>query len=49
MSLLLKLLRKKKYDRDLDSCTGKTEYIYNLNAQSLISFEENLKYKSDIP
>ena len=41
--------RKDKYDRHLDSCTGKPGYIYNFNTQSLITFEENLKYKSDIP
>ena len=40
--------RKDKYDRHLDSCTGKPGYIYNFNTQSLITFEENLKYKSDI-
>ena len=34
--------RKDKYDRHLD------RYIYNFNTQSLITFEENLKYKSDI-
>ena len=41
--------RKDKYDRHLDSCTGKPGYIYNFNTQSLITFEENLKHKSDIP
>ena len=41
--------RKDKYDRYLDSCTGKPGYIYNFNTQSLITFEENLKYKNDIP
>ena len=41
--------RKDKYDRHLDSCTGKPGYIYNFNTQSLITFEENLKYNCDIP
>ena len=41
--------RKDKYDRHLDSCTGKPGYIYNFNTQSLVTFVENLKYKSDIP
>ena len=41
--------RKDKYDCHLDSCTGKPGYIYNFNTQSLITFEENLKYKSNIP
>ena len=40
---------KDKYDCHLDSCTGKPGYIYNFNTQSLITFEKNLKYKSDIP
>ena len=41
--------RKDKYDRHLDSCTGKPGYIHNFNTQSLINLEENLKYKSDTP
>ena len=41
--------RKDKYDRHLGSCAGKPGYIYNFNTQSLITFEGNLKYKSDIP
>ena len=40
---------KDKYDHHLDSCTGKPGYIYNFNTQSLVTFVENLKYKSDIP
>ena len=28
--------RKDKYDRHLDSCTGKPGYVYNFNTQSLI-------------
>ena len=35
--------RKGKYDHHLDSCKSKPGW------QSLITFEENLKYKSDIP
>ena len=41
--------RKGKYNRHLDSCTGKPGYVYNFNTQSLITFEENIKGKSDIP
>ena len=33
--------RKDKYD-----CPG---YVYHFNTQSLLTFEENLKYKGDIP
>ena len=39
---------KDKYDRHFDSCTGTPGYIYNFNTPSLITFEEKLKYKSDI-
>ena len=38
-----------KYDHHIDSCTDKPGYTYNFNTKSLITFEENLKYKSDIP
>ena len=41
--------RKDKYHRHLDSCTGTPGQIYSFNTQSLITFEERLKYKSDIP
>ena len=41
--------QKDKYDHHLDSCKSKPGYIYDFNRQSLITFEENLKYKSDIP
>ena len=29
--------------------TGHPGYVYNFNTQSLLTFEENLKYKGDIP
>ena len=41
--------RKDKFDRHLDCCTGRPGYVYNFNTQSLVTFEENLKYKGDIP
>ena len=41
--------RKDKFDCNLDNCTGLPEYLYNFNAQSHLTFEENLKYRRDIP
>ena len=41
--------RKDRYDRHIENCAGHLGYVYNLNTQSLFMFEENLKYKGDIP
>ena len=41
--------RKDKFDRHFENCTGRPGYVYNFNTQSLLIFEENLKYKGDIP
>ena len=30
-------------------CSGKPSYVYNFNVQNLLTFEENLKFKQDIP
>ena len=40
---------KPGYIYNFNSCTGKPGYIYSFNTQSLITYEEILKYKSDIP
>ena len=40
--------RKDKYDRLVENCTGCPSYVYNFDMQSLLTFEENLKYKGDI-
>ena len=40
--------RKDKFNRHLDCCTGRPGYDYNFNTQSLVTFEENLKYKEDV-
>ena len=40
---------KDKFDRHIENCTGKPGYIYNFNIQNILTFEENLKFKSDIP
>ena len=41
--------RKKKFDYHFEKCTSCPDYINNFNTQSLLTFEENLKYKGDIP
>ena len=41
--------RKDKFDRHIENCTGKPGYVYNFHIQSLLTFEENLKFKRDIP
>ena len=41
--------RKDKFDRHIKNCTGKPGYVYNFNIQNLLTFEENLKFKRDIP
>ena len=41
--------RKGKFDRHIENCTGKPGYVYNFNIQNILTFEENLKFKRDIP
>ena len=41
--------RKDKFDRHIENCTGRTGYVHNFNIQNLLTFEENLKFKCDIP
>ena len=41
--------RKYKFDRHFEICTGQPGYVYNFNTQHLLTFEENLKYKGDVP
>ena len=41
--------RKDKFDRRFENCTDRPGYVYSFNTQSLLTFEENLKYKADIP
>ena len=37
------------WERHLQSCTGCPGFVFNFNTRSLLTVEENLKYKSDIP
>ena len=41
--------RKDKFKRHIENCKGRPSYVYNFNLQSLLTFEENLKFKCDIP
>ena len=41
--------RKDRYDRHIENCVGKPGFIYNFDTQNLLPFEENLKFKRDIP
>ena len=41
--------RQDKFDRHVESCTGRPGYVYNFNMQSLLMFQQNLKYKGDTP
>ena len=37
------------FERHIKNCTGKPGFVYNFNTQNLLTFEENLKFKRDIP
>ena len=41
--------RKDRFDKHIEVCTGKPGFVYNFNTQNLLTFEENLKFKHDIP
>lgn len=41
-------VRKDKYDRHIQNCTGIPGILYNIDTQNLIAFENNLKYKGDL-
>ena len=41
--------RKERFLKHLKICTGKPGYVYNFDTQNILTFEENLKNKHDIP
>ena len=41
--------RKDRFEKHLISCSGKPGYVYNFDTQNILTFEENLKLKHDIP
>ena len=38
-----------KFHCHVENCTVHLGYVYNFNTQSLLTFEENLEYKGDVP
>ena len=41
--------RKNMWERHLQSCMGLPGFVCSFNTRSLLTFEENLKYKCDVP
>ena len=41
--------QKDRFERHIKSCTGIPGFAYNFNTQNLLTFEENLKFKGNIP
>ena len=41
--------RADKHKRHVDNCSGIPGIVHNFNRQNLVTFEHNLKYKSDLP
>ena len=41
--------KKDKYNRHIEHCLGQLGIIYDFNLQNLVTFEDNLKYKGEIP
>ena len=41
--------KKKKYERHLTNCTDQPGIAYDFNLKNVVSFEETLKYKGEIP
>ena len=37
------------WERHLQNCTDRPGFVYNFNRRTLLTFEENLRYKCDIP
>ena len=40
---------KDKYDRHIQNSAGQLGFAHNFKTQNLLHFEENIKYKGDIP
>ena len=41
--------RKDKYERHLEHCRGMPGIVYNFDTHNLVTFDNNLKYKGDLP
>ena len=50
MLLLWKYHRdRQKYFTHLSQCSGIPGVVYNFNTQNLVTYENNIKYKGDLP
>ena len=41
--------RKIKLETHMKNCTGKPGFVYNFQTRNLLTFEENIKFKRDVP
>ena len=41
--------RRERFEKHLNCCNGKPGFVYNFDTQNILTFEENLKLKHDIP
>ena len=42
-------VRKQRLELHMKNCTGKPGFVYNFQTRNLLTFEENLKFKRDVP
>ena len=42
-------VRKQRLEIHMKNCVGKPGFVYNFETRNLLSFEENLKFKRDVP
>ena len=42
-------IRRQKRDAHLRHCTGQAGFVYNFQTRNLLTFEENVKFKRDVP
>ena len=36
-------------EKHLENCSGQSGIIYDFNIQNLLTYEDNIKYKDDVP
>ena len=41
--------RRERFEKHLECCNGKPGFVYNFDTQNVLTFEDNLKLKHDIP
>ena len=41
--------RKAVFDRHIKTCSGKPGVVYSFEIQSVVTFEDNIKYQGDVP